>query len=76
MLEAPSSRVRFAGRSRKVLEVAVWNAKRHRRASSSLDLFRGVLTDGRDPVNECLLQDECAARRLLMVLHQLDNRAA
>jgi hypothetical protein len=75
-LEAPSSCVRFAGSGRKVLEVAVWIAKRHLRQVSSLDLLRGVLSDGCDPVISCLTRDEFAMRRLIVMLHEIDEYAA
>lgn len=72
-LEAPSSSVRFAGSGRKVLEVALWNAKRHHRLASSLDLLRGVVSDGRDPINAHLAPDERTARRLFVCLAELDE---
>ncbi len=48
-LESPSTSIPFDGSGRKVLEVAVWASKRHERLANSLDLLRGVLSDGADP---------------------------
>lgn len=48
-------------------------------ASFDLDgpcALRGVRSDGRDPHNECLIQDEHAARRLFTYLFELDRAHA
>ena len=50
-MEGTGGSIRFAESGRKVLEVAVWNARRHGRVVSPLDLIRGVISDGGDPVN-------------------------
>lgn len=49
-LEGMGRPVPFDGQGRKVLEVAVWHGRRHRRPAQPADLLRGVLCDGRDPV--------------------------
>ena len=72
-LETPSSSIRFSASGRKVLEVGVWHAKRDHRLVSALDLLRGVLSDGRDPHHQCLMQDEHAARRLFASLFEPDR---
>lgn len=41
---------RFSASGRKVLEVALWRARRDGRAASPLDVLAGILADGRDPV--------------------------
>lgn len=44
----------FAPSGRKVLEVAVWHARRRQRPAAPLDLMFGVLTDGRDPAVQAI----------------------
>lgn len=75
-LDGPSSSAQFGGSGRKVLEVALWHAKRRGTKASSLDLLRGVLSDPRDPINEVLLRDEQAARRLHLSLFEADECSA
>lgn len=50
-MEGTWGSIGFAESGRKVLEVAVWNARRHGRVATPLDLVRGVISDGGDPVN-------------------------
>lgn len=53
-LDGPSSSMVFDGSGRKVLEVAVWASRRTGRTACPLDLLRGVVSDGADPVVEAL----------------------
>lgn len=76
-LGRPPADTPFAGSGRKVLEVAVWNAKRYGRLAGSLDLFRGVLSDARDPACQAIATtaetEECM-HQLFVELHRLDLR--
>lgn len=49
-IDGPSSSMAFDGSGRKVLEVAVWASRRNGRTAGPLDLLRGVVSDGADPV--------------------------
>lgn len=52
----PPADTPFAGSGRKVLEVALWNARRHREVVSPFDLVRGILSDSRDPAYQAILR--------------------
>lgn len=76
-IESPSARVPFGGSARKVLEVAMWIARRRGRPAGVLDLFRGVLSDGADPVGQAFVTSgPTAFNRLIRELAQLDLRPA
>ena len=63
---------------RKVLEVAMWNARRHHRRAAPLDLLRGVISDGKDPVCARLWfdHDESSRHPLVVLLAKLDDMTA
>lgn len=76
-LGAPSAETLFAGSGRKVLEVAVWNAKRHQRLAIPLDLLRGVLSAADDPARHVVVDTAGkGSNRLFAELHRLDQQAA
>jgi hypothetical protein len=65
----PPARTPFAGSGRKVLEVAVWTARRNgRRQADAIDLLLGIVADAADPVRTELADastDGTGLRRLL-----------
>lgn len=74
-LDGPSSTMAFDGSGRKVLEVAVWARRRHDRTACPLDLLRGVVSDGADPIVEALAANGPAPfKRLLREFARLDER--
>lgn len=72
-LDGPSSSMAFDGSGRKVLEVAVWASRRASRTACPLDLLRGVVSDGADPVVESLCTNGPGPfKRLLLEFARLD----
>lgn len=72
-LDSVSSSMAFDGSGRKVLEVAVWASRRAGRKACLLDLLRGVVSDGADPVVEVLTANGPGPfKRLLLEFARLD----
>lgn len=74
-LDGPSSSMAFDASGRKVLEVAVWASRRSGRTACPLDLLRGVVSDGADPVVEALATNGPGPfKRLLLEFARLDTQ--
>lgn len=76
-LNSPSSSVSFDRSGRKVLEVAAWASRRTGRTACPLDLLRGVVSDGTDPVVGALTSNGPAPfEHLLLEFARLDAQPA
>lgn len=65
----PPAATPFAGSGRKVLEVALWNARRHRSEVSPHDLLFGILADSDDPAYRAIADSaQDGLRRLIEAL--------